>query len=309
MEIRELRYFVAVAEDLSFTRAALRLQMSQPPLSQAIARLEKKLGSRLFEREPRKAPRLTPAGAVLLREARRILKQIDEAQSLLDSVVADVEVLRIGSISSVLAGLLPSVVREFRSQHREVRILVEESEERRILTDLRSGAVDLGFTRARRTDQGFVSEFLADEPLVCAMPDTHRLAGERSVALAELATEDFVMFHRDDAPQAYDRIVLACVRAGFSPRIPLHAVNDLAMLSTISCGLGVAVMPHVSSFLPIPGVRFVPLRDEWAVTSLSMTWMASTANPVTRAFTLAVRAELERRRSLDLAEGRRTFQL
>jgi DNA-binding transcriptional LysR family regulator len=304
MEIRELTYFMAVAEDLSFTKAAVRLRMSQPPLSQAIAKLERKLGTRLFEREARTAPRLTPAGHVLMREAKRILQQIEQTESLLDSVVADVQPLRIGTISSVLAGLLPSVVRSFTAAHPEARVLVEESEEQAILSDLVRGSVDLGFTRVRGIDDRFEAQRLAVEPLMCALPDTHALAGDASVSLADLADDDFIMFNRDDAPQAYDRIVLACVRAGFSPRIPIHAVNDLSMLSTVACGLGVSIMPYLSSYLPIPGVRFVPIAEEWARTPLSMVWLAGRPNPMTQAFAAQVRAELVSRRDLALAEGR-----
>jgi len=307
VETRELRYFVAVAEDLSFTRAAARLRMSQPPLSQAISRLERKLGSRLFEREARKAPRLTPAGVVLLREARRILKQIDEVESLLDQVVAEVWPIRIGSISSVLSGLLPSVVRTFRAAHPEVRVFMEESEERAILGSLRSGQVDVGFTRVRNLGDDYEMLVLAEEPLVCAMPATHPLAEANSVRLTELASDDFIMFHRDDAPHAYDRIIAACIQAGFAPRIPQHAANDLSMLSTVACGLGVSLMPHVSSYLPIPGVVFVPLREEWATTGLSMAWMRGAPNPMTRAFAAAVQSELTDRQRADEARGRRTF--
>jgi len=309
VEIRELTYFMAVAEDLSFTKAAARLRMSQPPLSQAITRLEAKLGTRLFERQARTAPRLTPAGHLLVREGKRILQQIEQTESLLDSVVADVRPLRVGSISSVLAGLLPTVVRSFSAAHPEARVLVEESEEQAILADLVRGTVDVGFTRVRGVDDRFDVDHLAMEPLVCAVPDTHRLAMAGTVPLAELADEDFIMFNREDAPQAYDRIVLACVRAGFHPRIPIHAVNDLSMLSTVACGLGVSMMPYLSSYIPIPGVRFVTVAEEWARTPLSMLWLAGQPNPMTGAFAAQVRAELVLRRDRDVAEGRLTLDM
>ena len=309
MEIRQLTYFMAVAEDLSFTKAAARLRMSQPPLSQAIAKLEAELGTRLFERQARTAPRLTPAGHVLMREAKRILQQIEQTEMLLDKVVADVQPLRVGSISSVLAGLLPTVVRSFTASHPEARVLVEESEEQAFLSDLVRGSVDLGFTRVGRIDERFELQQLAVEPLVCALPDTHPLAGASTVSLAELADDDFITFNREDAPQAYDRIVMACVRAGFNPRIPIHAVNDLSLLSTVACGLGVSLMPYLSSYLPIPGVRFVTVADEWARTPLSMVWLSGRPNPMTQAFAAQVRAELVVRRDRDLAAGRLTVEV
>jgi DNA-binding transcriptional LysR family regulator len=309
LEIRELTYFMAVAEDLSFTKAAARLQMTQPPLSQAISRLEAKLGTRLFERQARTAPRLTPAGQLLKREGKRILQQIDQTESLLDSVVADVQPLRVGSISSVLAGLLPTVVRSFAASHPEARILVEESEEQAILSDLERGSVDLGFTRVRQIDDRFEMEQLALEPLVVALPDTHPMAGQPSVSLAKLAKDDFIMFNREDAPQAYDRIVTSCVRAGFNPRIAIHAVNDLSMLSTVACGLGVSLMPYLSSYIPIPRVSFVTIAEDWARTPLAMLWLTGQPNPMTSAFAVQVRTELTAMRDRDVTNGRITLDL
>jgi DNA-binding transcriptional LysR family regulator len=309
MEIRELTYFMAVAEDLSFTKAAARLQMSQPPLSQAISRLEEKLGTRLFERRARTAPRLTPAGHLLKREGKRILQQIDQTESLLDSLVADVQPLRVGSISSVLAGLLPTVVRSFSASHPEARVLVEESEEQAILSDLVRGSVDLGFTRVRLSDDRFEMVQLALEPLVVALPDTHPLAGESSIPLGALANDDFIMFNREDAPQAYDRIVTSCVRAGFNPRISIHAINDLSMLSTVACGLGVSLMPYLSSYIPIPKVRFVTIAEDWARTPLAMLWLTGQPNPMTSAFAAQIRAELTVMRDRDVRNGRITLDL
>lgn len=309
MEIRELTYFIAVAEDLSFTKAARRLQMSQPPLSQAMTRLEERLGTRLFERRARTAPRLTPAGRLLLDEAKRIIHQVRQAEALLDSVVADVHPLRIGSASSILAGLLPEVVRTFRKLHPDVRLLVEEREEASILGDMRQGSADLGFARVRTIDEDFEMEFFGWEPLVCVLPDDHPLADRDAVDLADVAGEDFVCFDREAAPQAHDRIISACVRAGFTPRIPLRADNDLSILSTVACGSAVAIMPHTSSYTPVRGVRFVGIADAWAATPLAMFWRSGQPNPLTAAFADQVRTELVRRRDRERAAGRRTFDL
>lgn len=309
MEIRELTYFMAVAEDLSFTKAAARLQMSQPPLSRAISQLEKKLGVRLFDRRSRAAPRLTPAGHLLVREGRRILQQVEQTESLLDSAVAELHPLRVVSVSSILAGLLPPVVRSFTRSHREARVLIEEAEERPILFDLARVTADLGFTRVRAVDDRFEVEHVALEPLVAAVPESHRLAGMTAISLSELADEDFIMFNREDSPQAYDRLVLSCVRAGFNPRIILHATNDLSILSTVSCGLGVSVMPYVSSFVPIPGVHFATIAEEWARTPLSIVWLSGQPNPLTPLFISYVRAELTARRDADRRAGRITFDL
>ena len=294
METRELRHFVAVAEELSFTRAAARLGMAQPPLSQSISRFERRLGTELFRRGPRRLPTLTPAGRVLLREARRILATIEETEQLLRSVDGDVTPLRVGCIPSVISGLMPQVVPGYSSGRAPGSIYVYETEEAQLLDDVRDASVDVGLCRLRDGEAGVDAEVLVHEPLVCALPAAHPLASQPVVRLQQLATEEFVIFRRDDAPRAYDTIVAACHRAGFSPRTSLHGTHDLSQLSIIACGLAVALMPRLSTAVTLAGVVYRPLAEEWAVTPLALVRPAAAQSPLVEEFTVLVRDAVRR---------------
>lgn len=302
VESRELRHFVAVAEELSFTRAAARLGMAQPPLSQSVARFERRLGTQLFVRGARRAPTLTPAGRVLLREGRRILEALDEAEHLVRSLEHEVEPLRVGCIPSVMSGVMPQVVPQFQLERPRGGIYLYEIEERQLLDDVRAGVVDVGLCRLREEEQGLDVELLMLEPLVCAVPADHRLAALDAVPLAELAGEEFVIFRREDAPRAYDAIVAACHLAGFSPRTSLRGVHDLSELSIIACGLAVTLMPRCSTVVSMAGVAYRPLVEDWAVTPLALVRRAGVRSPVLEEFAGLVREAVEVTRG----PGRRT---
>ncbi|WP_432563831.1 LysR family transcriptional regulator [Kineococcus sp. SYSU DK003] len=292
MESRELRHFVAVAEELSFTRAAARLGMAQPPLSQSVARFERRLGTQLFVRGPRRNPSLTAAGRVLLREGRRILEALEEAEHLVRSLEQDVEPLRVGCIPSVMSGVMPQVVPQFQAERSRGGIYLYEIEEVQLLDDVRAGVVDVGICRLREEEQGLDVEVLLMEPLVCALPQAHPLTRLDAVPLAELAGEEFVIFRRDDAPRAYDAIVAACHFAGFSPRTSLRGVHDLSELAIIACGLAVALMPRCSTVVSMDGVVYRPLVEEFAVTPLALVRPAGARSAVVDEFAGLVREAL-----------------
>lgn len=277
MEIRQLRYFVAVAEEGSFSAAAGRLHMTQPPLSQSISKLETSLGTRLFERQQRQTPRLTPQGQLLLHEARRILHQVDEVESMIGRS-NDQWPLRVGAIPTVISGLLPTVVPRMRARYPTALVLMLETEERDFLHAIQASAVDVGFTRATRLVPGMVIRPLLHEPLYAALYDWHPLAGRDQIDLAELRADDFVLFPRDDAPRAHDHIVQACIRSGFSPNVLLEAKNDLALLSFVACGLVVSLVPFLSTLAHVEGVCFVRV-DTWATTPLSLVHRSDSENP------------------------------
>ncbi|GAA2007403.1 LysR substrate-binding domain-containing protein [Microbacterium ulmi] len=286
MEIRELAYFVAVAEEGSFSAAADRLHMTQPPLSQSVAKLEKKLGCRLFERGQRVAPRLTPQGRLLLKEAKRLLRQAAELESMMRTEGKEWP-LRIGVIPSVIAGLVTPVVVEFQRRHDAARIVLEEAEERDLLAGVRSASYDLGFTRAVRLPPGMQLRPLMLEPLYAVVAESHPLAHRGQISVSELWDEEFVLFLREDAPRAYDHIVRTCIRSGFVPRIAMHASNDLALLSFVACGLGVTIVPFLSTMVPPPGVAFLRV-ERWAVSPLSLVRRIDSENPFTALFEDAV---------------------
>ncbi|WP_049572510.1 LysR family transcriptional regulator [Streptomyces sp. SBT349] len=273
VELRQLRYFLAVAEELSVTAAARSVHMAQPALSQAITRLERQLGAALFDRTGGRL-RLTAAGRLLVPEARALVDRAAEIAELVPRARSpERTVLRIGAIASAGSGLLPRVLPGFLAEHPWVRPRVYELGQREQVERVRSGDLDVGVCRLSAAGDGTGVEVrrLADEPLCCAAPKGHPLAaGSRPVDLAALAGEDLVGFPRSLAPVAYDTIVAVCMRAGFSPRFSQEARNDQAILGLVACGLGLALVPEMTTRLRVRGVVHLPLAEPYAVTSLSV---------------------------------------
>jgi len=267
LDLRHLEQFVAVAEELSFTRAAARLRMAQPPLSQAIAKLERRLGVRLFDRHSQQVS-LTAAGHVLLAEARTILRRAEEAAR----IVARVEgawPLRIGCIPSALSGVLPDVIPAFRAAHPGVVPLIYEMEEREQLNALRRHDIDIGVCRLDTDPRDLAVTRLPDERLICALPDTHPMARRRRIHLADLSDEDFANFPRVNAPVANDAVISACAAAGFTPRIVHEVAGDQSLLSLVACGLAVALVPSATAGMRMRRVAFRSLHETYAVTPLA----------------------------------------
>lgn len=278
MELRHLRYFVAVAEELSFTQAARRLGMAQPPLSQQISRLERELGVLLLERHPR--VRLTPAGAIMLDEARTLLTRSQETTRIVSQVGSGHSgAVRIGCVASGLSGVLAVGLRAFRAACPEVLPLVHEMEAVPQLEALHHGTIDIGFLRSSGPHPGLDLWPLLGEPLVAVLPDTHPAAQQPrtvSVDLATLADQPFVLFPRAAAPEAFDAIAAACRTAGFAPDVVHEISNDHTLVSLIAAGLGVSLVPRSTTNLTMTGVVY---RD---------------ITPVARAATLAAAIPTDR---------------
>jgi DNA-binding transcriptional LysR family regulator len=256
MELRHLRYFVAVAEELSFTRAAARRAIAQPPLSQQIGKLERELEARLLERGPR-GVRLTAAGTALLAEARMVLARTGEATRIVRQVEhGRAGAVRIGSVASGFSGVLLDLLPAFRAAYPAVLPLVYEMEAVPQLEALGQGTIDIGFLRGATPRPGVTVWPLRTEPLVAALPDDHPLAQADRVPLARLAGEPFVLFPRAAAPEAFDAIVGACNRAGFTPDVGYEAANDHTLVALVASGLAVSVVPACTGNLRIPGACY-----------------------------------------------------
>jgi DNA-binding transcriptional LysR family regulator len=269
VELRHLRYFAAVAEELSFTRAASRLGIAQPPLSQQIARLERELGVRLLERNPR-GVRVTPAGAALLTEARVLLARAEETVRIVQRVGhGQSGALRIGSVGSGFSGVLLDLLPAFRTAYPSVLPLVYEMEAVPQLEALIQGTLDIAFLRGTDPRAGVTRWPLVTEPLIAALPVQHRLASAECVPLAELAGERFVVFPRADAPEAFDAITAACRSAGFAPDVVYEAPNDHSLVALVATGLGVSLVPTCTSNLRIPGATFRPIDPPSAAAVMS----------------------------------------
>jgi DNA-binding transcriptional LysR family regulator len=270
MELRHLRYFVAVAEEGHVTRAAERLGIQQPPLSQQIQALERELDAQLFRRKPR-GVELTPAGRALYDEARAILARVDEAVAATKRA-AQGEAGRIGiglTSSASFHPFVPRTIRAFREAQPLVALALEESGTTELVAALRAQAIDAAFVRSPvgESDDLFVRP-LFDEKMVAALPSGHRLSGAGDdLPLAALADETFILYRRPVGPGLHDAIIAACDRAGFSPKIGQEAPRMLSTLSLVAAGLGVTVVPASMSRLEAEGVVYRPIDPSAQLTA------------------------------------------
>jgi len=267
MELRHLRYFVAVAEEAHVTRAAQRLGIQQPPLSQQIRALEAELETSLFHRKPR-GVELTQAGAAFLVEARAILARVEEARDAARRAARG-EAGRIGvgfTSSASFHSLVPRTIRAFREAHPLVSLNLEEGGTPELVEALRRERLDVAFVRSPiGGGEGLVVDPVLAEPMAAALPAGHRLTSGSATArldLAELAAETFILYRRPLGPGLYDTIIAACQRAGFSPQIGQEAPRMLATLSLVAAGFGVTLVPDSMRRLRVHGVSYRALDPE-----------------------------------------------
>jgi DNA-binding transcriptional LysR family regulator len=265
MDLRRLRYFVAVAEEGHITRASERLGIQQAPLSQQIKTLERELDARLFRRHA-KGVELTDAGAALLVEARAVLARVDEAEAAVRRAArGEAGRLRIGFTNSAcFHPATPAAIRAFRAAAPQVGLAFEIAGTSELIERLQAGEVDAAFIRtATARPQGVALHPLAEEPMVAALPADHPLAASgAAIALANLAAETFVAYPRAEGAGLYDAIIAACHDAGFSPAIGHDAPHMVAALSLVAAGLGVSIVPEQLTRMRLEGVAYRPLTGE-----------------------------------------------
>jgi DNA-binding transcriptional LysR family regulator len=278
VELRQLRYFVTVARTRHFGEAAQLLHMAQSPLSQAIRQLESQVGAALFRRTTRRVE-LTPAGEVLLRDAQRILASVEAAQGRVRLVeTGSTGLLRIGATGLAALHQLPRLA---RIAGRELPALALQFEPD-LLTPAQERAleedrIDLAVLRPPLRSRGLVSRVITREPLVVAVPESHRLAGGEPVRLAELRDEDFVVYGVADS--VVDAAVTqACLAAGFLPRRAHQAAQTSIVLTLVAAGLGVAVLPESVAALRVDGVHLAPVSDDVHI-DLALAWRRADPSP------------------------------
>jgi LysR family hydrogen peroxide-inducible transcriptional activator len=246
MELHQLRYFVAVAETGSFTRAAEREGITQPTLSEQILRLEGRehgVGRRLFDRLGRKVV-LTDAGHELLGHAQSILAAVGEAErAVRDS--ADGGLLRVGAIPTVAPFVLPRAVTRFRKDRPAVRLQLKEDLTERLLADLLAGELDVGLMALPIRDERLHVDALYSEPLVMALPPKHRLARKAEVKLADVVEEPFILL--DDVHCFGDQVLSFCRRGGLEPRVVCRGEQIVTLLAMVAAGEGVSVVPEMAA--------------------------------------------------------------
>ncbi|WAI81399.1 MULTISPECIES: LysR family transcriptional regulator [Achromobacter] len=264
MELRHLRYFTAVAEELHFTRAAARLGIGQPPLSQQIQQLEREIGTPLFLRLPRGVD-LTEAGARFLEDARAILASADRAIDTARRLGrGERGAITVGfTASAVFHPYLPRAIRAYRDRYPDVRVTLTESNTISLLRGLRLGEVDVAFVRPPYLlDPEFESERVLDEPMLVALPPDHPLSRRRSVPIAALADEDFVLYPRPIGAGLYDAIQSACQRAGFAPRVIQEAPQMASIVSLVAAGVGISVVPAAMRHMGAEGIEYRPIKGD-----------------------------------------------
>ncbi|CAB3660773.1 MULTISPECIES: LysR family transcriptional regulator [Achromobacter] len=264
MELRHLRYFTAVAEELHFTRAAARLGIGQPPLSQQIQQLEREIGTPLFLRLPRGIA-LTEAGAQFLDDARAILASADRAIDMARRLGrGERGAITVGfTASAVFHPYLPRAIRAYRDRYPDVRITLTESNTISLLRGLRAGEVDVAFVRPPYVlDAEFESERVLDEPMLIALPPGHPLSRKRAVPIAELADEDFVLYPRPIGAGLYDAIQSACQRAGFAPRVIQEAPQMASIVSLVAAGVGISIVPAAMRHMGAQGIEYRPIKGD-----------------------------------------------
>ncbi len=275
-----MRYFLAVAEELSFSRAARRLHIAQPPLSQQIRQLERELEVALFERTSRSV-RLTTAGEALLGEARTVLAHTDAIRSHVGAAGrGESGFLSLGCVPAGFAGLIGSIVRPFASRYPDVTLTLRELNTRAQYDALETGELDLGLVRSGIESPRLSTYAFYTERLFVTLPSGHRLEHQRRIELADLAEEEFIFFSREVGKWHFDQIVHICQEAGFSPTIGHECDSILAQLSMVASGLGITLVTELTTYLRLPGVVFRCVDDLDAKIPLMAVWSEQHANPV-----------------------------
>ena len=291
MELRQLRYFVAIAEEGNFSRAAKRLHVSQPPLSTQMKSLEEELGISLLTRSNRGVS-LTAAGAVFFQETRAILARLEHAkQKVLQVNQGDIGLLAVGFVSIADYGILPPALKNFRASFPLVEVQLHELTTDAQIRDLRAGRLDLGIGLAPVDEPDLEFEGVLQEELVLAAPSGHRhpaLKGDGAVDLRALSKASFIVPPRDIAPGLYDLTISLCQASGFAPSITQHARQMQTVIGLVSSGMGFALVPASVRNLKRTGVVYRPLRGSAALVELGILRLRGVASALNDRFVEAL---------------------
>ncbi|NWB86637.1 LysR family transcriptional regulator [Pseudomonas gingeri] len=287
MELRHLRYFIAVAEELHFGRAAEVLGISQPPLSQQIQALEQELGARLFDRTNRRVE-LSEAGRLFLQEARLVLAQVDKAADVARRAqLGELGELKIGFTSSApFNSTIPQAIFAFRQAFPAVHLNLREMSSKTVADGLMDESIEVGLMRPLALPEALSVVELMHEPLVAVLSAKHPLAGgsEGGMYLSELALEPFVFFPRSYGSGLYAQLLTLARQAGFSPHFAQEAGEAMTIIGLVAAGLGVSVLPASYQRIRIDGVVYRPLLDPDAVSAVWLVQRKDQKSPMAKAF-------------------------
>jgi DNA-binding transcriptional LysR family regulator len=287
IELRHLRYFVAVAEELHFGRAAQKLHLAQPPLSQQIRKLEQIIGYPLFARTSR-AVRLTSTGEAFLARARRTLQSVKEDLEEARSVGrGEVGLLRVGFIGSCMLTAIPKLLQEYRRDHPKVNLQLQESFTSGVVESLKKGTLDAGFLRDGGPTEGLVVNVLFSEPFIAVLPRRHRLGSRKWISPSALRDEPFVYFPREAGLRAYHKSISICEAHGFRPRIVQEAPQWLTILRLIGTGMGVMIAPACVRQIASADVVCCGLRENSVRSDIELAYRSDEDRAIVKTFSAA----------------------
>lgn len=294
IELRQFRQFIVVAEELSFRRAADRLNMAQPPLTATIKRLEDTIGAILIERTNR-INRLTEAGRVFLEEARKAVNQADQAVSAAQRAAAGLTgALRVTFVASAAREILPSILLRFRERYPAVKLELREAMTAQQIDLLKAQEADLGFVVPPLHEaDNLSSEVIARYPLVAAIPERHPLARFEQIKLSDLAHDPWILFAARQGPGLHRIIIDACARAGFAPRIGQEAPQMETIVNLVAGGMGVALVSRMLATSGRKGVAFRDLNGPGAPVEFELAIAYAQSSPIVDAFVAATRQHSE----------------
>lgn len=291
MELRHLRYFVAVAEELHFRRAAERLHMSQPPLSQQIRALEADVGAQLLVRSRRRVE-LTEAGKVFLREARAVLEAADRASDLARRVSrGEVGRLAVGFVGSAMYSAVPEILRRFRGEHPDVELHLREVPTGLQLEALESGELDVGFIRPPVPGQDLRVETIQTEKVVVALPASHPLARRKRLRLEALGHEALVLLARREAPGLHETLAVAMAGVGGSTWVVQEVAEMQTAIGLVAAGLGISLVPASVASLDRDGVVYRPISGPAPTVELALAWRLGDQAPALERFLAVARRQ------------------
>ncbi len=289
MELRHLRYFVAVAQEMNFRRAAKTLHIAQPPLSMQIRVLENELGVQLFERSNR-AIRLTPAGTRFLVDARRVLEQAKLAEANVKRAVAGlVGKLSVGFMVATAHDFLSDSLRQFRSHYPDVQIELYDLTNSEQLQALEHDRIDIAFTRTRLSRPNLASEIVSEEPMILMVPTSDPLAKKARVDWSDLNGKSIITLHPTQSMGYYDSFFEGCRKAGIAVTNTHHANEIMTEMWLVSIGLGYAPTSVTTSLVRRPDVSYCQLPEDLPKSSTSMSWRTDHVTPILTNFLELIR--------------------
>jgi DNA-binding transcriptional LysR family regulator len=287
MELRHLRYFIAVADELSFSRAAKRLQIAQPPLSQQIQALEAQLKVQLFNRDKRPI-QLTKAGQAFLEEARPTLANLEQAIRKTQRIYqGELNYLTVGFTSSMANDVLPNILRTFWQRYPEIDLILREASSGSQIQELRDRQTDIIFvyqTPALTEAKDLEVTLLSEETLVAVLPQHHPLTAKSTISLIDLEHEEFVMPLRPVVSGLSEQIYALCDQAGFVPKVAQEAIFMMTILGLVAGEMGISILPSSVQNLQRKGVTYRPIQEEAIANPLMIAWQQENSSPILKKF-------------------------